>query len=541
MKKWTLSFFSAIILTGFIFFEIDLLAQDASSGVSIYEDITTKVNNARKSGKSSKRISELFLWGAGKCRDAGADAYRYTIALFEAAIKENSDNARALQVYGDYLFGYRGLYEQAAAKYYKAQKLIEQNPGDYNDNLKHNLRRSIKILHRDGNDGVELFESDIVSAYLEPSGEYREPSSDDPELLSLLFQNLNANRIADDQAAVAIKSTIPKNLKRRREEIEYAGKLFFRFRNKHLPSLRFSWNQIDITSGSTRLSGSDFIPTDQEFHDYSALLVKNVFVKHNFDLKLQATYSKRELKTEAVFVEEDSEILDVESVLSHYFNFNTLKLTLGGNVADIDRKNPELKEDDSHSLRAGLRLSLFQTSENTENSERFRGRRSTHFEVGIRRSKRFAAGNNTATFPGNAQIDYIPNAGIEYLGLMKGYLDLSFSYQMIQRDVTDRPNEGHYKAQQLRLIPTWVEIYKLYDNDFKHGFEFLTLSLPLTLVIDNEDGNYTRFGAAAELKTQWVSKLCGIRLSPNIKIDWAHYTELNRDDWGVFVGGKLSL
>ena len=109
---------------------------------------------------------------------------------------------------------------------------------------------------------------------------------------------------------------------------------------------------------------------------------------------------------------------------------------------------------------------------------------------------------------------------------------------MQQRRYSRGFKSGTYDAFKLGIIPTWVFVYELYEEDFESGIEFLSVGLPISYTIGEEEGSYSRINVALELDNQWVNHF-GLRFQPKIGVDYAYYPEINRDDWGVFAKCQL--
>lgn len=134
------------------------------------EDIEERVLKAEAAGAGAREISDLYVLGAGRCRDAGG---RYQVVeLFEKAVQADPANVRARRLYGDYLSGYRGMFQYAKKQYFEALKVVKEDPGSCTDEEARALARSFQIYFRDVNEGVPVVISEAVTVSLELNGEY---------------------------------------------------------------------------------------------------------------------------------------------------------------------------------------------------------------------------------------------------------------------------------------------------------------------------------------------------------------------------------
>ena len=508
-------------------------------GEEIYNDTLKKVEEAVARNALAREISHLYVKGAGECRDEGSDTY--AIALFEAAILEDPSNAHAHSVYGDYLMGYRGLYEQAGTKYYRALEIIEQYPEAFDDTFKASLERSIQIWHRDGKDGMPLmtnYSTDDYSLYFEALIDYSKSSIDEEEYHTSLIRQLFAEQFTGQDRI----RDIPKKLPRRNDLIKFGGNLLLRFGDQRLPYLKLSYEKVDVDINNTNPESfqgtGSFTEWDGDFDAIELTIGKNFYLSPNLDLNLEGIYSRREIETTDPFnnniriANEKGDNYLLFSGFTYYFGTNTLKLRLGGNFANIDRTegsaaNNEDFEDSFNSQLASLRLSLFGLATDKDNPSRFRGRRSTHYEIGFSRNERHF---ETAI----TEIDYRPFVQMEYFGMLNGHVDLIFNYNAWIKDFNKGFLRGLYEAHQFKFTPSWVIVYNLYEDTFKRGIEFLSVGMPLRYTIGEKAGTYSRFNIGLELNTELVL-FHGIRVIPTIESDYAWYPELDRSDWGLFA------
>ena len=541
-------------------------------GETIYDESLHALEDGRSQGLPARELSNIALKGAGQCRDEGS--YYYALELFEIAIDEDPTNAYVYRVYADYLMGYRGLYEQAGTKYFLAKELVELDPASYDETFKKALIRSLQIWHRDGKDGIPLFDnysSDDFSIFFTPAIEVRKSSRDQLEPLNLFefqrrhegFNDKTIDTITNDpmlDAAAkerfiaserARRAAISERQIRRLSLVEKTGRVRLRFGNENVPYFDLRWTKVDIDPNIVDVETFD--EADGVFKGVFLEIGKNYMLSHSLDLNLKATLIDREITGESPF---DSSIrvskeesgdhdFDLQSTFTYFFSTNTLKITLGTAFVDIDRteEGGDKFSDSANSQRMILRLSQFKTPDETENPTRFRGRRSNHYELGFQRVERDFEG-------ATSYFDLKPNFSMEYLGLIDGHLDLAFNYSWLTRryksDVEITPLiptpfniKGRYDVHQFGLIPTWVMIYDLYQDSFTRGIEFLSMSAPISYALDEKAGDYTRFNAGLKAESQIVL-WNGFRLNPILEGDFAYYPELNRNDWGFFVKCKFS-
>ncbi len=505
----------------------NLYQETLTPGDILYNKTIQLAEKQRKIKSPARDISNSLLKGAGNCRDKGE--YKYALVLFEKAIAEDPENAYAFRIYGDFLMGYRGQYEKAATKYAQASKLLEDSPDSYNDKFRKSLARSIKIHHRDGKDGVPVLQAESFSIYLDGAVSYMEPSVNKSEPLSMFEQQLSAERFANNEK----KKKIPRQLATRREEAEYESRVLLRFKNEKLPYFRLKWSQKDIKTINVNPENPQQ-RWDGIFKSVSLLAGKNYILSDDFDLNLEAEISDRIISTDDSKIDnqisrEDSDVLELTAKFKHYFDTNTMTVTIGGTWAEIGRIDGRLPtvQDSLNTQRVSLRYSFYKPPEETENPARFQGRRSDHFEIGLKRSER-------EFHRGTFQYTYEPHISYEMLGLVNGQLDLMFKGKAYQRRYSDTFKKGTYNAFEFGFTPIWYFIYDLYENDFITGHEYLTLGFPLQVTFDEQLGSYSRVNAAIELEDQWVTD-SGTRFQPKLSVDYAYYPHIRRDDWGVFA------
>ena len=514
---------------------------------AIYKQIQETVADKRKAAKPAREISGVYLWGAGRCRDKGN--HKHTLELFEAAIKEDPTNADAHRIFADFLFGYRGLYEEAAIHYYEAERLIESEElaGEHAEkehyDTKGALKRSVQILHRDGGDGIPLKTSKSFSAFLETFFEYRRASANHFSSLTMLEEEIRLVRtyLADIGAMPpsdtlnAFRDALP----RRREEIIYGANLLFRSANPRMPYFKLSWVESENTKNASVENVITVFPDsvnqlwERDGRSVTGSIGRDVRLSDHLDFEYELGYTwakTRVINPQAIgsgykIEEEEKDELGLDGAFSYRMGANTLKLSFGLTLADIDGLFSDT--DSLNTQRLALRYSVFPPPIAGEDISRFRGRRSTHYEAGIVRTER--------TFrEGTTQKDFQPHLAYEELGLFRGYWDATFVYLPTFRDKRSPGNFGHgkYDAHEFRFIPAYIPIYKLYDNDFETGIEHVRVSFPMRWTIG--EGSYDHINAGAKVEVDWEVRR-GFRLIPSLAIDYAHYTKLNRDDWGIFL------
>lgn len=579
--------------------------EDDLSAEEINANTLAEAQAGRDAGASAQERSAILLAGAGKCRDKGA--YDYANALFDAAIQEDPENAIARRIYGDYLIGYRGLYELAAEQYRIAQELIDANPGLYDEQFRAAFHRSVRILHRDGTDGIPLIETPKLSLYLQPSYEFRKMSVNHEDHLAMFeelrkiqtfmggltiqdrnleqllvanggvvsnvfevidtdpfgnpvtifsLQNMNRQRrmavVGGDFMTLSNNSTtqqtlsphqinkrIAQRLPRRAVREEYSGELLLRFANPKAPYFRLAYSEIDLKPSNVRESNPT-VEWEGDIDSLSILAGKNFMLSPFADLKVELKFSDSSSEMEDRLLRktnpgvdsrmnfEDSDTVDADAVLSRYMGSNVLRLSAGGSWQDIERREQGGSHFDDHATRyrTTVRYSMFNPTGKWENPGRYRGRRSDHVEIGFQSYERYYS---------TAEVlhDVKPHISLERLGLLGGNLDLVCSANALFREYT-RGMHAAFDAHQVGITPTWVFIYRLYDETFVKGIEHLSVGFPNTFTVDDKDGEFTRFTTSVKVENQWVTG-SKIRIVPTLTVDYAYYPEMERDDWGIFA------
>ncbi len=528
-------------------------------GLIEYQNTLQAIAEARPLKKTHRQLSEIYLWGAGKCRDIGA--HSYAIQLFEEAIDEDFSNIRAHRLFGDYLMGYRGVYEEAAKYYSIAEKLLNVENDNViqseqqKEDIKTRLNRSIQIFHRDGNDGLPIVESRDISVYFTPYTEFRKPSTNHFNPLTLYEQQL---RIRERQTAFRITqgpiytpltdAQIRDRLPRRREEFEIGASLLFRSANphySHIPYLKFSFvNVTNDKNGS--IEPIEVVDLwKNEFESYEFAFGRDYLLSAKRDMDYEFSIKQSESITSDIksgIIQEIEEATTYSLLNSFRFRgkSNTLKLSTTFRFADIE--NFDSKGDSLNHQEISLRYSMFPPPQESENPSRFRGRRSTHFEVGASRAERTFRGESNPgpvsllLGPSTTRQDHRFYATYEELGLNDGRIDISNTYIGIIRDYNSGFKNGGLESHEVKIEPSCVIIYKLYDDDFVKGLENLRFGLPMRVSFG--DGGYDRFNMGARLNGTWEI-LRGLRIDPDITIDYTRFTEFEKDDWGFFAKFKL--
>ncbi len=362
-------------------------------------------------------------------------------------------------------------------------------------------------------------------------------------------------RVARDAAELAAipetrKETV-KRVRRLQERFKYDGILTIRFGSPKLPSIRLFGEQADRRAS---LDLEDLVhPLDHSFIQYGGSLVKNFMLAPRFDLETEVEYAHTQLSIydtgpaevnfNRLIADEKRDRYRVQTILAYNMPFRSLKLKLGGTLADI--RNFDSKDDASWTHVGTIRYAKFADPDKVpyeldddEQSSRYRGRRSSQWEVGVIHSERKFKGNGVPT---TTEEVYRPFISWEELGLLKGKVDLTLIYDWHHQDVSQRGvdqggslilNERTASGRQLTLIPTWVAVYKLYNSDFYTGLESLNISFPTSTTVGK--GDYDRIISGVKVEARYVTKY-EMAMIPSLTGNYAWYHELDRDDWGFFV------
>ena len=528
------------------------------------------------------KASRLFFKAAEFCRDM--NDVRHAITLFELAIKANPDDPHFRRIYGDYLIGYRGLEEQAWGQLHKAKKLSKTYPDKVGYNFGPTLDRSIHIFRRDTNDGVRtfernrsdgtlLFENDSLTITGGLDTLYKKTAKDALDLSTDYFRALSFYNVrggylgfydktgerspalvkqipepkdGDEKKAEKLKKnaenlkTVPKVLERQNKSSETFASFLFRTANANLPAVRLSYFNVSMFESALNFDGIN-LPADR-VDDSAALELEKTFVIEN-DLFLEGDlgFVYKNTRSRFEYVNEDDNrvesyvdddyTLDLFAALNLRKEWGTshgiIRLNVGGAYS---RDLFDFEAYPKHEQSVSLRNSIFHEDPvRNDARQRFRGRRSSHQEMGLRRAEiRYEGGvkeENWSFFVSN-----------EELGLADGVWDLYTTYSYRERNLSAGDGEGSYSIHQFSVEPMWVPVYKLYDNDFTSGWEFVTVGFPVS--VNSDEGPYDRVRGGVTLKGQHVFPN-RLTLGISVGVEYAHYTQLNERDLGGFI--RLSI
>lgn len=372
---------------------------------------------------------------------------------------------------------------------------------------------------------------------------------------------MTEERLANDAAELAgipaKKKKVSRKVPRRRDDLNYDGTLTLRFGSPYLPYIRIFGERID--GENVDVDPEDLEdPLDRSFRRDGVLVGKNIMLTRTLDLNTELEYTETQLRFYRTVVPEglDHKIADEESdqyrgetTLTYNMPFKTLKMKLGGTWSDIE--NLDSKDDFSRTHVGTVRFSKYldpskqksSAPADDEQTARFRGRRSSHWEAGLIHSERKYRATDRPTVTEEV---YRPFVSWEELGLFGGKIDLTMIYDWRHQEFSqERPteiggiffeNDDTVSGHQLTFIPAYVPVYKSYNNDFWSGLELLTISLPTSYAFD--DGDYDRLLFGLRLAGRYVTRY-GVAVMPALNGDYAYYPELDRDDWGFFL--RLSL
>lgn len=516
------------------------------------------------------KASRLFFKAAEFCRDM--NDVRHAITLFELAIKANPDDPHFRRIYGDYLIGYRGLEEQAWGQLHTAKKLSKTYPDKVGYNFGPTLDRSIHIFRRDTNDGVHtfernrsdgtlLFENDSLTITGGLDTLYKKTAKDAVDLSTDYFRavgfynqfnylnfydktgKLSSLKKEDPKEGDTPETTAEK-LKNNAEDLKTAAKLIvrqnkssetlasflFRTANTNLPAVRLSYFNISMFEGG--LDAEAINRPSYRVDDSIALeLEKTIVIENALFLEgdLGLVYKNTQGRYETN--EEDDYTLDLFSALNLRKEWGTshgiIRLNVGGaysrNLFDFEAYP---KHEQSVSLRNS---SFFEDPVKNDARQRFRGRRSSHQEMGLRRAE-------IREKKGTKEENWSFFVSSEELGLADGVWDLYTTYSYRERNLSGSYGEGSYSIHQFSVEPMWVPVYKLYDNDFISGWEFVTVGFPVS--VNSDEGPYDRVRGGVTLKGQHVFPN-RLTLGISVGVEYAHYTQLNERDLGGFI--RLSI
>ena len=554
------------ILQGFFSF---IQSAGASENLPFYEEAQTEVETERSKTEDPRKVSDIWLLWAGRARDQGFPDS--ALVFFKRSIEADPVNARAHVLYADYLSGYRGQFELAYSHYRIANDLIKEDKDYFLDpQLSERLDRSLSIFHRDAKDGVEIIKTPDFAFSVRSSAEYGQIAAEEVDfgLIDLVGQerrftdiNFNANEVTDNPG--------PDRTKIPRRPTQKKGSLYgiLRFRNPDLPVLTLSAESTqtdEVTLNFNSPSDSTSERWDFEEVQYRATLSKTTLLTRKLDLTSDGYIGYRRLKIynpaiESFFSTEQTRQYGGAARLRYNNGFNVASVTFGASFFDI--QNTDSGDDGEHRQFLSFRYSMWpdpnaipESNQVLVGNERFRGRRSTHWEAGISRAEReFKSFGDPNTMPPNnpdladtTQIRYRPFITYEEFGLLGGYLDLLFKYQYRTEKVISNPSFPRdrlgsrfdtFREHEFLFTPTWVPVYNLYDSheEFTRGLEHMTVSFPMSARF--VDGPYDRIRGGIEIFQRIVGHK--VSFSPSIGADYAYYHELERSDWGFFF--KISI
>lgn len=530
------------LFTGKLFLSSLSATEDSSNQIKnqaiyIYNKAMEAVKDAKNSGQTNKEISNIYIHYAGKSRDAGHHVYAKN--FFKTALEIDPNNARGHRIYGDYLMGYRGTagqYEYASYHYYQAQKLFDKESSSDSDKERKRLSRSIDIMYRDGKDGIPLHRSDKFSAFLKLSTAYKKNT---PSIIGLLDTQNRIERFTDSNPLNpwnAFFENAPKDLVRRQETKEFNASLLTRFGNPSLPYLRIAAERAEIDKPTILVDDPAPRHTQGTFNRTVITFGKNGFLPYTIDWNTELEFDWRTIQVEDPLTKNEIEKEDTNAItgrvgFAKFFPDRLLKFNLSGSLLEID--NNGSSDDAGNQANVSIRYSIFpEPEENIETNERFRGRRSTHFEGGIQRTERIYK-------PLAKEIFYQPFLSYEEFGLAEGKLDLVFLYKYILRDFeiknTSSILEGNFHAHEFTIMPIWIPVYELYDYKFRTGLEHMTINFPFKVTFG--DGKYDRVSFATKLFQRWTFN--GFAIEASGTVDYNFYTVTSESDWGAFLEFSL--
>lgn len=572
----------AALLISPVFFSF-LQAAENLENLPLYIEAQAEVETERALTNDPRAVSDVWLLWAGRARDQGYPDS--ALVLFKKAIEVDPINTRAHILYADYLSGYRGQFELAYTHYRIAEDLLEGNQDFFvAPHLVEHLDRSLSIFHRDAKDGIEIIKTPDFAFFVRSSGEYGKIAVEEVDfgLVDLVGQERRYNDIVNNLAFADLDTSLNQvdDTKIPRRPTQRKGSLYgiLRFRNPDLPVLRLSAENTKTDEVSLNFN----VPTDSiserwnvEEVQYRATLSKNTLLTRKLDLTTDGFIGYRRLKIhdpfptiDTTFYTEQTRQYGGVARLRYNNGFNVASVTFGASFFDI--KNTDSNDDAENRQFIAFRYSMWPDPDQLPDkdqvltgNERFRGRRSTHWETGISRAEREFKSNvsnfNNPDASDATQIRYRPFITYEEFGLLGGYLDLLFKYQYRTEKVTAaspsfpssvfdpglgrvRPVSGTrfdtFREHEFLFTPTWVPVYNLYDShtEFSRGLEIMTVAFPMSArFVDG--GPYDRIRAGVEVFNRIVGHK--VSFSPSFGFDYAYYHELERSDWGFFF--KISI
>ena len=543
--------------------EANTLVDMSPSG--IYEGTMQDIEQARTKRGSARQLSEIALIGAGIARDN--DFHTEAKKLFEQALIEDPDNPKAHRLYGDFLMGYRGfqgLSGAATQAYQKALELLTDDPDSDPGELQR-LNRSMDILTRDAKDGMIIFRNDDLQVSLTLEAEY---ARETPDSVTFIEQQRQVERFRDRLASNGspfatdwngITDNTPERLARRLETDTFSASMLVRFTNELLPTIRFEGERKEVKDGGqiADFPGPRF--TDLINRRWELALAKDgILLPFDIDWDSEAGIEWSSITGDDQYgsyerSKEDTTSFNFNTGLSKNLNNQVVKLYFESRFLDIN--NDTSSDDTGNSQTLYLRYSDFYGALDDGGegyaNERFRGRRSGHVEVGIRRVERVYKGHTDGRTQAQinetpalltGQKQYYPYITLERLGLMKGQLDLTLNYRYIDNKLkvkdfsTNVSNIERYDVHEITFQPSWVPVYNLYEDDFITGLEHLLVNAPLKYIID--EGDYTRANIGVNVRPRWVFANFGMDVI--FGLDYNYYTDLDTADWGGSVRFTLN-
>lgn len=496
--------------------------------------------------EDAEAAARLLFKAAEHCRDL--NDVRHAITLFELAIELSPEDPHYRRVYGDYLIGYRGLEEQAWAQFSKARKLAEQYPDKVDDEFTKTLNRSIHIFRRDTRDGVLTFERNQSDGALIYDGEnltitggldtiYGKLAKDPLDMTTDFYR---AAGFYNEQGYLGDLpnndlNELDRTLDRQIESSETLVSFLFRTPNANLPSFRLSYFNSYGFGSLLNFEGLDN-PSDRVEDILAGELEKTIILANDLFLEADVAleYSNVQTRNKLSFVHEENHSLNLIAGLNFKKEWGTsdgtLSLNVGGNYS---RDLYDFEAYPEHQQKITLRnLSFFANPFDNSTSERFRGRRSSGQEIGLIRSERREGSPDTKTQDWRF---FVTN---EELGLADGKWDIYTTYTYRERNLLDaRFGEGSYSVHTFSIEPIWVPVFDLYENDFIDGWEFVTVGFPINY--DKDDGPFDRAVGGITFRGQYVVSQAKLTLGFRVGVEYAHYTEVDEEDFGGFI--RLSI
>ncbi|MFH1857682.1 MAG: hypothetical protein ABH845_02085 [Candidatus Omnitrophota bacterium] len=534
-------------------------AKESSEIDALYNGIMRQAENAHYKRQSERVISDIYLKGAAASRDLGG--WKHVIDLFEKALSADPTNARAFRVYGDYLMGYRGMYEQAAEQYRTAIELINARPDLYPEDEKHELERSMQILHRDGDNGKAVIATAPVSVFMKPVFEYSTPQELPLDLTALdhsaeqygadidaLYLSRYGYIPSDSETIDIINDvTVTKAFQReqlarlragemdlQQDILRGGGTLTLRFGPSCLPYLRSSYERKDIDPKSYPKDLSN--RSHARYDHYTASLYKNLMIPGFVDLQMQAGVSRQEAVTlyegGRLLSDETTDALNGEVTFIKDIGNDTLRLSAGGEMGKID---DETLSDDAKKTAWSVetRYSMYPSAEPESGNPRTKGQFSQHIELGYRETLRDYL---SATDPITTEYHHIPRVGYEGYGMLNGKLDVAAKYEYEDERLDDQTSVFVHHIHEVFLYPAWVMAYKLYDHDFVSGLEHMRLGVPTTVYFG--EGSYDAVTTGLQFEQLYVTEH-GFSLRSTLGVHYTYYQELEEDDFGVYIQVNL--